>query len=374
MINNKKTKLQQKRTITSLGIILTSLGLAYAPIPGLQQTVIIVSGSELQEPLKQLETKFEKENPKIKLDLKFQGSQEIINKFIDNINDFTPTILIPANGEKLTELTNRYQATNSDQPFYNQPQPIAKTMLVGIAWQERGKVLFPDGRFNWDRVEKAMQSANWSGVGGTSDWGSFDFVTTNPTRSNSGQLTMSLWSQSKAGGNLNISTFNNAAVESLFGLVKRSVYQPPRSTDILLEEFIAKGANDADVATVYESIALHRWEQARKTQGKPYQIYYLNPTIETVSTAAIVKRNVNQRTAKAAQKFIDFLAEKPQQSIFVQYGFRPTNNSVDLKTVPNSPWNQNIPGAEINVSVEKTSPPDTKIFGEIQRLWERANW
>ena len=374
MINNKKTKLQQKRTITSLGIILTSLGLAYAPIPGLQQTVIIVSGSELQEPLKQLETKFEKENPNIKLDLKFQGSQEIINKFIDNINDFTPTILIPANGEKLTELTNRYQATNSDQPFYNQPQPIAKTMLVGIAWQERGKVLFPDGRFNWDRVEKAMQSANWSGVGGTSDWGSFDFVTTNPTRSNSGQLTMSLWSQSKAGGNLNISTFNNAAVESLFGLVKRSVYQPPRSTDILLEEFIAKGANDADVATVYESIALHRWEQARKTQGKPYQIYYLNPTIETVSTAAIVKRNVNQRTAKAAQKFIDFLAEKPQQSIFVQYGFRPTNNSVDLKTVPNSPWNQNIPGAEINVSVEKTSPPDTKIFGEIQRLWERANW
>ena len=289
MINNKKTKLQQKRTITSLGIILTSLGLAYAPIPGLQQTVIIVSGSELQEPLKQLETQFEKQNPNIQLDLKFQGSQEIVNKFIDNRNDFTPTILIPANGEKLTELTNRYQATNSDQPFYNQPQPIAKTMLVGIAWQERGKVLFPDGRFNWNRVEKAMQSGNWSGVGGAKDWGSFDFVTTNPTRSNSGQLTMSLWSQSKAGGNLNISTFNNPAVESLFGLVKRSVYQPPRSTDILLEEFIAKGPNDADVATVYESIALHRWEQARKTQEKPYQIYYLNPTIETVTTAAIVR-------------------------------------------------------------------------------------
>ncbi|MEL6456846.1 MAG: substrate-binding domain-containing protein [Cyanobacteria bacterium J06621_15] len=370
----KKSQSQQKnRAMTSLGIILASLGLAYAPIPGLQQTVIIVSGSELQEPLKQLETQFEQQNPNIKLELKFQGSQEIVNKFIDNKNDFTPTILIPANGEKLTELTNRYQATNPEEPFYNQPLPIAKTMLVGIAWQERGKVLFPDGRFNWDRVEQAMQSGNWSGVGGAKDWGSFDFVTTNPTRSNSGQLTMSLWSQSKTGGNLNLSTFNNTAVESLFGLVKRSVYQPPRSTDILLEEFIAKGANDADVATVYESIALHRWSQARKTQGKPYQIYYLNPTIETVSTAAIVRRDVNQGTAKAAQKFLDFLTEKQQQEVFVQYGFRPANNSVDLKTVPNSPWNQNIPGAEINVSVQKSSPPDTKIFGEIQRLWERAN-
>ncbi|MBE9211828.1 substrate-binding domain-containing protein [Plectonema cf. radiosum LEGE 06105] len=372
-MNNKRQSQQKNRTIVSLGIILASLGLAYAPVPGLQQTVVIVSGSELQEPLKQLEVQFERENPNIKLELKFQGSQEIVNKFIDNENDFTPTILIPANGEKLTELSTRYQASNSDEPFYEKPLPIAKTMLVGIAWQERGKVLFPDGRFRWDRVEKAMQSVKWSGIGGASDWGSFDFVTTNPTRSNSGQLTMSLWTQSKVGGNLNSSSFNNSAVESLFGLVKRSVYQPPRSTDILLEEFIAKGANDADVATVYESIALHRWEQATKTQGKPYQIYYLNPTIETISTAAIVKRNVDQGTANAGQKFLNFLTQPQQQAIFVQYGFRPANNSVDLKTVPNSPWNQNIPGAEIIPTGDKLPPPNTDIFGEIQRLWERVN-
>ncbi|MGB3650159.1 MAG: hypothetical protein WBA41_02995 [Rivularia sp. (in: cyanobacteria)] len=81
-MNNTKRKSQQNRTLTSLGIILASLGLAYAPIPGLQQTVVIVSGSELQEPLKQLETQFEQENPNIKLELKFQGSQEIVNKFI----------------------------------------------------------------------------------------------------------------------------------------------------------------------------------------------------------------------------------------------------------------------------------------------------
>lgn len=218
-----------------------------------------------------------------------------------------------------------------------------------------------------------MKAGNWDGIGGAKDWGSFDFVTTNPTRSNSGQLTMSLWAQSKTGGNLNSSTFNNSAVESLFALVKRSVYQPPRSTDILLEEFIAKGPNDADIATVYESIALHRWQQARSTQSKPDQIYYLNPTIETISTAGIVRRNVNQGTANAARKFLEFLTEKQQQAVFVQYGFRPANNSVDLKTVPNSPWNQNIPGAEVNLSVKKTPPPDTKIFGEIQRLWERAN-
>jgi hypothetical protein len=79
----------------------------------------------------------------------------------------------------------------------------------------------------------------------------------------------------------------NPQVQALFGLVKRSVYQPPRSTDILLQEFITRGPNDADIGMVYESIALHRWDQSNRIQGRPYEILYLNPTIETVSTAAI---------------------------------------------------------------------------------------
>ncbi len=95
--------------------------------------------------------------------------------------------------------------------------------------------------------------------------------------------------------------------------------------------------------------------------------------IETTSTVAIVRRNINPRTANAARKFLDFLTQKQHQAVFVQYGFRPANNSVDLKTAPNSPWNQNIPGAKVNLSVTKSPPPDTKIFGEVQRLWERAN-
>lgn len=73
-----------------------------------------------------------------------------------------------------------------------------------------------------------------------------------------------------------------------------AVYQPPRSTDILLQEFIARGPNDADVAMVYESIALHRWQQSAQGQRESYQIYYLNPTIETVATGAIVSRGAEQ--------------------------------------------------------------------------------
>lgn len=357
----------------SLGIILASLGLTYFPVPGVTRKIVVVAGTEIQDALQKLESQFEQVHPNIKLELKFQGSQDIVNNYIDNKNDFQPTVLIPSNGKILEELTQRYQAINNSEPFYESPQPIAKTILVAIAWPQRGKVLFPNGRFEWQPVERAMQAGKWEAIGGQKNWGSFDFLTTNPTRSNSGQLTMGLWAQSKSGGNLTPAIFNNPGVNSLFKLVKRSVYQPPRSTDILLQEFIARGANEADVATVYESIALHRWQQASITQGEPYQIFYLNPTIETTSTAAIPRRNVTKETASAARKFINFLTQPEQQKVFVQYGFRPVNQSVDLKTVPNSPWNQNIPGVEVTPTVNSLAPPDPKTLGEIKRMWERAN-
>jgi ABC-type molybdate transport system substrate-binding protein len=366
----------QKRNslLTSLGIILASLGFTYAPIPGFKQTITIVSGTELQEIMPELAVKFELENPNIDLELKFRGSQEMADKFLNDQNDFKPTVLIPANGEILKELSSRWRTQNNNsEPFYGLPKPVAKTILVGIAWPERGKVLFPSGRFEWSRVEQAMLAGSWEKIGGQKKWGSFDFVMTDPNRSNSGQLTLSLWAESKQGGNLNSTNLNGQSVLSLFGLVKRSVNSPPRSTDILLQEFIARGANDADVATAYESIALHRWKQSNTSQGKPYQIYYLSPTIETVSTAAIVRRDVDGSKAEAARKFLDFVTKKPQQEIFVKYGFRPIINSLDLKSVPESPWSENIPGAEVNPAGGLEVTPDSKILEEVKRLWERAS-
>ena len=364
---------KQKNLITSLGIAIFSIVLAIAPIPGLTKKIVVVSGTELQEPLQALQEKFKQAHPDIQLELKFQGSQDIVNRYIDNKNEFTPTVLIPANAESLKELQTRWQSQNGSEAFYDQPKAIAKTLLVGISWAERGKSIFPKDSFEWNRVELAMQAGNWQAIGGSPSWGSFDFVTTDPTRSNSGQLTLALWAQSKLGSTPTAANLNSPNITALFGLVKRSVYQPPSSTDTLLKEFITRGPNDADVGIVYESVALARWQQSTTSQGKPYQIYYFSPTIETISTAAIAKRDIDNSQADAARKFIDFLAQPEQQSVFVQYGFRPINSNIDLKKAPNSPWNQNIPGVEIKPNVQTITSPNVEVLSEIKRLWERAN-
>jgi len=368
-------KTTRRRAIFSLGIILTALGLTYAPLPGLQQSIVVVSGTELEEPLNALASQFKAQYPNIQLTLKFQGSQDIVNNYLDDKNDFKPTVLIPANGLLLKELDSRWQSINNSNPYYDSPRPVAKTLLVAVSWPERGNVLFPDGRFQWERLEQALRAGNWSRISGNADWGSFDFVTTDPMRSNSGQLTLYLWTQAKLGSsNLTPAMLNNNSIsQQLIGLIKRSVYQPPRSTDILLQEFISRGPNDADIATVYESIALYRWKQSATTQGKPYQIYYINPTLETTSTAVIVRRDVDGGKAKAARQFLDFLNQPQQQQVFVQYGFRPVNPAVDLSAVPHSPWQENIPGAEVKPSFQVMPPPDLSILDELKRIWERSS-
>ncbi|MGF1535413.1 MAG: substrate-binding domain-containing protein [Elainellaceae cyanobacterium] len=358
------------RLLSSFGIIAAALGLAYIPIPGAQQRLVVVSGTELQEPLQALEARFEQANPNIQIDLEFVGSRDIINRYIDDDFDANPTILIPANGELLQEVSDRWQG--ADSPFYGAPEPIAKTLLVGVAWSDRGQVLFPKGEFDWGRVEAALNASVWPAIGGQNDWGSFDLVITDPGRSNSGQLALGLWAKSESGGNLSPSTLGQPQIQDLFSLVKRSVYQPPRSTDTLLQEFIARGPNDADVALVYESIALNRWEQSAATQNKPYQIYYLNPSIETVSTAAIATRDVGRAEAEAANEFLDFLKASQQQETFVQFGFRPAAANLDLVNVPGSPWAASIPGAAVDPP-PATETPSQQILTEIVRLWQRAS-
>jgi ABC-type molybdate transport system substrate-binding protein len=362
------------RQITSIGIIIFILGLTYLPVfsKGNNLTLTVVIGSELKEALTEIETEFEQLYPQINLDLKIQGSQDIINNVIDEKNDFKPAVLIPANGQLIEELETRLKTQGKTAIFSNQPQAIAKTVLVAIAWEERGNVLFPQGKFNWQQIETGLQKKRWEKLGGKPEWGSFDLIMTDPNRSNSGQLTLSLWVKNQLKRDfLTVTDLNNNEVDRLFNLIKNSLYQPPRSTDILLQEFIAKGSNDADVAIVYESIALYRWLETKQTKNQTYQIYYPLPTIQTTVTGVILKDEIDKATAKAAQNFLDFLKTEEQQKIFAKYGFRPITN-LDLSTLLDTPWNQNIPGVEIQLPSQLQDPSNSEVMNEIRKIWNRS--
>ena len=197
---------------------------------------------------------------------------------------------------------------------------------------------------------------------------------TDPTRSNSGQLTLALWAQAKTQqSNITAALNQTDPIENLFGLIKKSVYQPPRSTDILLQEFISRGPNDADMATVYESIALNRWKSAKVSKGKPYQIFYPDTTIETIATGTVLTQNTTSKERQQAQQFLAFMRQSNQQNIFIRHGFRPIQPSINLTNISNSPWTQNIPGILENEYIANPLEAQNALaITEIIKIWQRA--
>ena len=217
-----------------------------------------------------------------------------------------------------------------------------------------------------------MKAQQWGSFGGSANWGSFDFVMTDPTRSNSGQMTLSLWLSHKLQkSSLQAADLNNPTAQSAVSTLKRSIYQPARSSDVLMQEFVARGANDADIITNYESVALNRWEQSKVSQGQPYQIHEINPTVENKPTAAIVRRQVDEQTAKKARDFIDYLSQPDQQKVFIQYGFRPVHPDVKLEDHATALWQQNT-GIKLKPQAQIIDSPTVPVLKEMGRLWERS--
>ena len=295
-----------QRRVLSLVILAASVALAAAPWSPFRRSLSVAVGSELEQPMRDLETRFEQAHPEIDLIWRVQGSQDMVNQAMDSDAD-RPRVLIPASGELLRGLAERLNRQQRDAGLRD-PQPIARTVLVAVSWPERAAALFGTGPFSWAALKKALEQSSWSALGGQESWGRFNLRATDPSRSNSGQLALLLWLRSQGS-------------DQAINLWRQALYQPPRSTDILLREFIATGPNDGDLAFVYESIALSRIDESRQRQGTAYRILAPDPSYETVLEAAVLEGDAEGRLADG-ETLIRFLRSAPQQQLLMDWGFR----------------------------------------------------
>jgi hypothetical protein len=331
-----------RRRALSLGIAAVALALASAPLPGLRRSLLVAVGSELEPPLQRLEPLFERHHPGIDLQWRVQGAQDMVNLNLEASPE-RARVLIPSNQDQLKAFQAMQAAHGNGDPFSGPPRPIARTLLVAVVWPDRAARLFPDGRFSWPRLRQAAAAGQWSALGGPEDWGSFDLRTTDPLRSNSGQLTLALWSRDQA---------DPAAV----ALLRRAVYRPARSTDILLKEFISGGRNDGDVAMVYEAAALMRSGEAGRRWPGGYRLLVPDPTIETVLAAAVL-RGEAQGDAADGDRFVAFLAAAEAQAVLRELGFR----GVDGRG-----------GSPEGHGVRRLPSPERRQLDELLRLWQQA--
>jgi hypothetical protein len=331
-----------RRRLLSLGIGVVALVLAAAPLPGLRRPLLVSVGSELEASLRRLEPAFERQEGAIDLRWQVEGSQDMVNNHLEPGPE-RPRVLIPANLELLEQFEARSTAMGHGQPFTGRPTPIARTRLVAVIWPERAQRLFPDGRFSWTRLRAAVAAGQWGGLGAPAAWGSFDLRATDPLRSNSGQLLLALWSLGR----------NDAtAVQSL----RRAIYRPARSTDILLREFISGGPNEGDLAFVYEAGAVERAPEAAQRWPGGYKVLVPDPTMEVVSAAAVLRGPATGGQADG-ERLVAFLTGPRGQELLRAAGYRPASGQGGG---PEGQRGRLLP------------PPSESEREELQRQWQRA--
>jgi hypothetical protein len=336
-----ETRLRRRRFL-SLAIAGAALALTLAPLPGLRRPLLVAVGSELETVMGEVEPLFERQHPGIDLRWQVLGAQDMVNRSLEATTE-RPRVLIPANRDLLADLGERLRARGGGRPFLQPPSPIASTLLVAVAWPERARRLFPDGRFDLARLQRAAEAGRWPAIGGPQAWGSFDLRATDPMRSNSGQLTLALWCRDQP-------------TPACASVLRRALYRPARSTDILLREFISAGPNDGDVAMVYEASALARKGEAQRQRSGGYDLLAPDPSFETVLAAAVLDGEGVGREADG-QRFVAFLLAEEGQAVLARAGFRRPDGRG---------------GSSQGNSVKRLPPPPPAELEELLRLWQQA--
>jgi hypothetical protein len=139
-------------------------------------------------------------------------------------------------------------------------------------------------------------------------------------------------------------------------VLKRAVYRPARSTDILLREFISGGRNDGDIAMVYEATALMRSAEALQRWPGGYRLMVPAPTIEMVLAAAVLRGEATGSEADG-ERLVGFLAGAEAQAVLRSLGFRGLDGRG---------------GSPAANRVQRLPPPDRAQLDDLLRLWQQA--
>ena len=138
--------------------------------------------------------------------------------------------------------------------------------------------------------------------------------------------------------------------------LRRAIYRPARSTDLLLREFISGGPNDGDLAFVYEAGALERAPEAAQRWPGGYRVLVPDPTIEAVPAAAVLGGPATGQQADG-ERLVAFLAGPKGQEILRGAGYRAASAKGEA---PDGQGGRLLP------------PPSESEREELLRRWQRA--
>jgi hypothetical protein len=251
---------------------------------------------------------------------------------------------------------------------------LVYTPMVYVFWKDRyDPFLAKYKKISCTTILEALQEKEgWQGIGGKPEWGRFRLGHTDPTRSNSGLITLLLIACDLNGGKpLSPADLKYPQFKAELTTLERGLAGMPHSTGTLMTDMVIKGPTAYDAVFVYESLALEKLKQARGRWGDLHVSY---PGRNHMSDNPYYILDVPwscKAQRQAAQTFLRFLMSEPMQKRALEHGFRPGNPDVPVRT-PDSPFVRYQENG-VSVDIGQECPlPSAEIIDGLLQIWEQG--
>ncbi|MGC3990917.1 MAG: VWA domain-containing protein [Chthoniobacteraceae bacterium] len=273
----------------------------------------------------------------------------------------------PASGAFI-KLGNAESRTKTGKDLIASTDNLLLSPVVIAMWKPMAEALgWPGKPVGWsDILALAKTPGGWS-ARGFSQWGDFKFGHTHPEFSNSGLISIfaEVYAATGKRAGLSLADVQSPNTAAYVSGIERSIVHYGSSTGFFGKKMFSNGPEYLSAAVLYENMVIESYSDKYQLPFPIVAIYPKEGTFWSDHPVGIVEREwVTPERREAAQKYVAFLLEKPQQEKALQYGFRPGLPEIPLTAPLDAAHGVNPKEPQTTLEV-----PSAEVMDGITRLW-----
>jgi Ca-activated chloride channel family protein len=347
-------------------------------------------GSEKQNWLEEVTRRFERTEARtfrgrlIKVDLVPMGSGKLVKEVIaarrgqGAPSTLKPHLISPAS-EVYIRIGNA--EAEGDGGIVGPTQSLVRSPVVIAMWKPLAELLGwgdPDRSTGWGDILKLVNTPEgWAAYDlNKKDFQRFKFTHTHPEYSNSGLIALiaQVYAATHKKKDLTIEDVRRQETRETLAEIAQAIAHYGESTGFLGREMIKGKPEDLHAAVLYENMVIESYD----APGKPKSalpivaIYPSEGTFWSDHPVGVVKGDwVSNEHQEAAERYISYLRQQPQQELAMKHGFRPGVKGIPL----GEKFSQGYGVSPADPSILEVPRPGVvdEILALFRRIKKRAN-
>ncbi len=295
------------------------------------------------------------------------GSGELIDEILTGRRH--AHLASPASGAFIA-LGNAESRAKTGKGLIGNTQNLVLSPVVIAMWKPMAEAIgWGKKAVGWaDILDLARDPKGWS-AHGHPEWGAFKYGHTHPDYSNSGLISLFATVYAAAGkvSNLTLADVSDPKVGKYLHDIEAAVVHYGSSTGFFGTKMFAGGPQYLSAAVLYENMVIESYDPDHATAFPVVAIYPKEGTFWSDHPAGIVEREwVTPVHREAADMYLKFLLDRPQQERAMVYGFRPSDPQIALSAPLDAAHGIDPKEPKTTLPV-----PSVEVMDGIKKLWHQ---